>query len=98
MTTLEAHYEALESRFAIEPDGRYGALVVPNGNAQRPFHRWFHLKESFSCDIFVHVLADAGLARRRKLTVLDPFAGVGTSLISALDWATQAKSRTVEAV
>jgi hypothetical protein len=98
MSSLETHYAALERRFPVEHDDSYGTLVVPNGNAAHPVHRWFHLKESFSSEIFERVLEDAGLSRRRKLTFLDPYAGVGTSLVSALEWASQAKSRTVRAV
>jgi len=98
MTSLDIHYAGLEDRFSIERDDSYGALVVPNGNAERPVHRWFHLKESFSADLFARVLKDAGLARRRKLTFLDPYSGVGTSLVSALDWAGQSSGRRVTAV
>ena len=98
MSLLDSHYASLERRFPIEYDDSYRTLVVPNGNAARPVHRWFHLKESFSCDLFERVIEDAGLVRRRKLTLLDPYAGVGTSLVSALNWSGKAKSRTVQAV
>lgn len=98
MTSLDIHYRSLEDRFSIECDDSYGALVVPNGNAARPVHRWFHLKESFSADLFERVLEDAGLAQRRKLTLLDPYCGVGTSLVSALVWAAQSAGREVRAV
>ncbi len=98
MISLEDHYRDLETRLPIELDDRYRALVVPNGNGQLPVHRWFHLKESFSAHMFDCVLDDAGLGRRRTLTVLDPYAGVGTSLVSALEWARESQSRTVNAV
>ena len=98
MTSLDTHYSSLEDRYSVEFDGSYGALVVPNGNATRPFHRWFHLKESFSADLFERVLGDAGLAGRRKLSLLDPYCGVGTSLVSAISWAAQNPDRKVRAV
>jgi hypothetical protein len=98
VNSLEKHYATLERRFSIEYDDSYGRLVVPNGNAAQPVHRWFHLKESFSSGMFERVLDEAGLGRRQRLTFLDPYAGVGTSLISALEWANRTKSRTVRAV
>jgi hypothetical protein len=97
LTSLDRHYESLESQYEVARDATYGPLVVPNGNTIRAIHRWFHLKESFSADLFDRVLADAGLGRRRKLTVLDPYAGVGTSLVSALSWAGRKQSRQIEA-
>ncbi len=98
MTSLDTHYSSLEGRYHIERDDGYGALVVPNGNSTRPVHRWFHLKESFSADLLERVLQDVGLVRRRKLMLLDPYAGVGTSLVSALAWGSQVKGRAVRAV
>jgi hypothetical protein len=95
--SLDRHYESLESRYEVARDATYGPLVVPNGNAARAVHRWFHLKESFSADLFERVLADTGLGRRRKLTVLDPYAGVGTSLVSALVWAGDKRGREIQA-
>jgi hypothetical protein len=77
-----AHYADLEARFAIVEDEALGRLVVPNGNGERPFHRWFHQKEAFSSD-----LLDAVLRRwrggRGGGTFLDPFVGSGTSVIAA---------------
>jgi hypothetical protein len=97
MSRLASHYQRLECRYQVEHDDTYRALVVPNGNAERAFHRWFHLKESFSADLFERVLVDAGLGRRRKLTLLDPYAGVGTSLISGLNWANDSEHRAIHA-
>ena len=81
---LRKHYECLEKRYRASPDCRYATLVVPNGNASQPFHRWFHLKEGFSSDLLRQVLADCGLAERKDLVLLDPFAGVGTAIVSGL--------------
>lgn len=61
------------------------ALVVPNGNSARPIHQWFKYKEAFSADLVQHVidelLGDGSLPS--KIRLLDPFCGVGTSLVSA---------------
>jgi hypothetical protein len=89
VTSLDGHYKSLEDRYPVEDHDGYAALVVPNGNATRPVHRWFHLKESFSADLFERVVGDTGLGRQQALTVLDPYAGVGTSLVSALGWGAQ---------
>ena len=80
----DPHYKALQSRYAVEEAGRYGALVVPNGNANRPYHRWFHLKEGFSCELLPEVLRECGLGEV-GIRLVDPYAGVGTSIISAFE-------------
>lgn len=78
------HYAALEARYPVVEDASFGKLVVPNGNGARPFHRWFRQKEAFSAD-----LLDAVLTRwrggRGGETFVDPFAGSGTSVLSAAE-------------
>lgn len=81
---LLRHYHSLEARYDVIMDSSYEDLVVPNGNSKEPFHRWFHLKEGFSCSLLGQVLHDTGLRNARHLTVLDSFAGVGTTAISSL--------------
>lgn len=95
---LQAHYSDLEQRFSVVDAPEMAALVVPNGNASRSFHRWFHLKEGYSCDLLDHVLLETGLANRDRLTILDPFVGGGTTLISAGEWALAKHGRSVRAV
>ena len=56
-----------------------------NGNLQDPIHRWFRLKEAFSSQLLRRILSDTGLVNRKRLRILDPFAGVGTTAISAAD-------------
>lgn len=86
---LQRHYRRLQARFALGESGRYRSLVVPNGNACAPVHRWFHLKEAFSADLVRQVVADTRLQDQYSLRVLDPFAGVGTTAISLANLATQ---------
>jgi hypothetical protein len=95
---LDRHYRALERRYDIAESPTLGALVVPNGNAERPFHRWFHLKEGFSCDLLEHVLSQTELQDRTELAILDPFVGGGTTMVSAADWAQLQPGRHVAAV
>lgn len=95
---LDRHYSTLERRYDLRESPALGALVVPNGNAERPFHRWFHLKEGYSCDLLEHVLGQTELQDRAKLAILDPFVGGGTTLVSAADWAQSHPGRHVAAV
>ena len=81
---LGTHYDALESRLPMAQEDELARLVVPNGNAAAPVHRWFHLKESFSSELLDWVLARTSLTDEVGLRMVDPFAGVATSLVSAL--------------
>ena len=78
------HYARLESRWTVaDRASDYGRLVVPLGNSDVACHRWFHFKEAFSSDLLLRVLKDEGLDSRSRLRVLDPFSGVGTTVVSA---------------
>ena len=92
---LERHYGRLQAKFVLEESGRYGPLVVPNGNASAPVHRWFHLKEAFSCDLMKQVVADTRLQERSSVRVLDPFAGGGTTAVSLANLTAQRTLRRV---
>jgi len=82
---LRKHYEALASRYhTTDRHADYGRLVIPNGNASEPFHRWFHLKEAYSSKLLGRIVKDDGLADRDSLRLLDPFAGGGTTLLSGV--------------
>lgn len=82
---LVAHYRALEARWAVtDRTADYSRLVVPNGNSAEPFHGWFHLKEAYSSQLLVRLLKDAGYDPADGLSLLDPFAGSGTTALSAL--------------
>lgn len=78
------HYANLEENYQVNLNPDYGNLVVPNVNSEEAFHRWFHVKEGFSSQILFQVLKDTGLLKKPKLTLLDPFVGGGTTLVSAL--------------
>ena len=81
-SALQQHYWRIQAGFPLEETGQYRSLVVPNGNACAPVHRWFHLKEAFSSDLLKQVVADTRLHDQSSLRVLDPFAGVGTTAVS----------------
>jgi hypothetical protein len=79
---LTGRYRALESSFEIRHNADYEALVVPNGNGVESIHRWFRLKEAFSRRLLPRLLKDVGLSAADALTVLDPYAGSGTTAVS----------------
>src|ERR1700737_1336865 len=76
-------FRAAERKLPIRTDSSFGPLVVANGNEGLPIHRCFRLKEPFSPQ-----LPEAGPpilypARPAALPLLDPFAGVRTTILSA---------------
>ena len=77
-----AAYRRIERALPFKESLNLGSLVVANGNELRPIHRWFRFKESFSAD-FLRQLIESNSSRKRQLTILDPFCGVGTSILSA---------------
>lgn len=82
---LATFYEALESSFVVRANSDYETLVVPNGNSNEPIHRWFKLKEAYSRRLLPRLIKDLGIESNRDLRILDPFAGSGTTAISAAD-------------
>lgn len=81
--TLDEYYRSVERRMPVSVSPDYAPLVTPNGNSQEKVHRWFHFKEAFSSRLLARILEDTELRERRHLRILDPFAGVGTTLVSA---------------
>jgi hypothetical protein len=76
-------YRRLEENLPIQSVPSLGPLVVSGGNDSLPVHRWFKYKEAYSADLLERVLSLAGGRLDRALTILDPYCGVGTSLLSA---------------
>jgi len=52
-------------------------------NYSRAMHRWVPWIAGFSASFVEHVLKEEARDRPRRMTVLDPFAGVGTTLVEA---------------
>ena len=76
-----------------EVEGRAGAPPTRgNGfgdtaftiNQQEPIHRWVPWIAGFSASFVASVLDRAKETRGRKVVVLDPFAGVGTTLVESV--------------
>jgi len=63
------------------PLGRYSGAITFRSNEALPIHRWWPYVQGYSAEFVAGVLGSANLSR--GATVLDPFAGSGTSLVEA---------------
>src|SRR5262245_15385131 len=80
-------YRAAERRLTLPPDPSFSDLVIAGANGRYPVHRWFRFKESFSADLLKTVLAEVLPPGTRRIRLLDPFCGVGTSLVASQELA-----------
>lgn len=79
-----SYYRRSERQLQIESRTAYEPLVVFGSNQDEAIHNWFRFKEGFSSDLLPTFLREfSDLLPQRELTLLDPFCGSGTSLISA---------------
>jgi DNA modification methylase len=86
LDTLLQTYGEYESKLSLQwipESNNLGSLVTFTDNKQRPVDRWFHFKEGFSSGLLDYVLAHLPLDRSQVIRLLDPFAGVGTSVLAA---------------
>jgi hypothetical protein len=73
---LEVKYKDL---IKVEP--RLGRKLVSfQGNKEVPFYGWFSFKEAFSSEMVKFLISDSG---KKNGQVLDPFAGIGTTLFAS---------------
>jgi hypothetical protein len=75
-------FAAAERDLPLNIDYRCASLVTPVDNGRLPVHQWFKYKEAFSPKLLDFALALAPLSGR-SLRLLDPFCGVGTSIVAA---------------
>ncbi len=81
---LAAEYWAFEKTLAsCEASDETAHLTIFNGNKSKPIHRWFLFKEGFSDELLTWVASHFALNLRNCQQILDPFCGVGTSLLAA---------------
>jgi len=78
-----AAFRRVEKALCLETEPRFGRLVCADDNESRPVHRWFRFKEGFSGHLLAELLASMSDRPTREIRLLDPFCGVGTSLLSA---------------
>ncbi|RMD89697.1 MAG: hypothetical protein D6813_10260 [Calditrichaeota bacterium] len=76
---LEEKYNHL---FKLRLDLRQQVTYVPNKHI--PVYNWFRYKEGFSRDLVFHLLKDLGVGKEE--TILDPFAGCGTTLLACKEY------------
>jgi hypothetical protein len=75
-------YTKYSKKLTINPD-LTSSIVSFQTNKKIPLYRWFKYKEAFSSE-FVHYILDRfKTTTKTPLRVLDPFAGVGTTLTTA---------------
>lgn len=72
--------ESNKIRFHIEERLDLGPLVTFIPNKKIPIYNWFYFKEGFSRK-FVHLIIDQFRVKKRDW-ILDPFLGVGTTLLA----------------
>jgi len=77
------HYRSLERNLPIEFAPHFGAMVVAENNESLPVHRWFKYKEAYSPNLVWRVLDLFGTPNGEMISIMDPFCGVGTTLLSA---------------
>src|SRR6266704_753094 len=75
-------YRALERDLPLSHEGQLGPLVVAAGNDSRPIHRWFRFKEGYSGHL-LDTLLSKYVGATKELTLVDPFCGMGTTLLCA---------------
>ena len=76
-------YRRLEQNLPMETAPSLGSLVVSGANENLPIHRWFKYKEAYSAQLLHRILPYAEGEATSGLVLLDPYCGVGTSLLSA---------------
>lgn len=86
--TLEGVYRSYEETLPIVPIDGGGCidsgLVTFNENRHADdAHSWFHFKEGFSRRLLPALLTELDVPNGHVVRLLDPFAGVGTTLLSA---------------
>ncbi len=78
-----AVYKKVERQLPLVTNSDYSKFVVSNGNGELPVHRWFRFKEGFSAGLLKETLETIIPCLGKKIRLLDPFCGVGTSLVAS---------------
>ena len=77
----QASLFAMEEKDSLSSNRTSARSGTFTDNMKLPIHRWFRYSAGFSSEWAVDVLREYG--EKRKLIVLDPFAGSGTTLLAA---------------
>ena len=76
-------YLDVEKSTRLRDSKRYVGLVAPGGNETYPVHGWLRFKEAFSADLLRVVVRELASDLGKSFRLLDPFCGVGTSLVAS---------------
>lgn len=78
-----ASYREYENHLSLETSESFATSVIFRGNDSAPVHNWFRFKEGFDSGLLRQVLDRFKFSKSATLELLDPFCGVGTTLLSA---------------
>src|ERR1700687_311957 len=78
-----SEYRRLEKGLPMQFAPELGKLVISSDNDLLPVHRWFKYKEAYSPAIPWELLSFLDIKIAKPIFVLDPFCGVGTTVLSA---------------
>lgn len=76
-------FRAIEAKLPFRFVPQFGNLVVAADNDAAAVHNWFRYKESYSAKILSTILPLLPRKTREPYSLLDPFCGVGTTLLWA---------------
>jgi hypothetical protein len=76
-------FKKFEGKTPFVEDSAFEDLVVARSNDSEPIHRWFKFKEGFSHSLLSTLLENDLKTLGKSFTLLDPFCGSGTALVSA---------------
>lgn len=92
-------YRAIEQQFDLSQEiETYADLVTASDIQDYPIQRWFHLKEAFSIKLLGNLLRQWDIPLETVERVLDPFCGIGTTLLSCQSLAREHGKTDIEAV
>jgi hypothetical protein len=78
---LQALVSRMEKEFPVVEDESYKVLVNFSQNRTLPIHSWFDYKQGYSPELIQKLVKDLEVPRGGS--ILDPFNGVGTTLLAA---------------
>jgi hypothetical protein len=82
-------FRRFEGEIDLEQNRSFGPLVIASDNERLPVHRWFRYKESYSAQLLCQVVSLLHPQLGQKFSLLDPFCGMGTSILSAQTMSSQ---------
>ncbi len=74
----------MEAKWKLIERLDWGRFAAWQGNQNLPVYRWFYYKEAFSPQLIFEIVRSFGLAEGN--VVLDPFCGVGTTLLACSEF------------